>query len=127
MLLHTIVQTSTAVAKERGIEVTHEDVLFGKFIRREIFPGGQLCVPEVIIDHAERAGFTVTRVHSLQLHYARTLEQWAVSLEAARDEAIAVASRDVYELYMKYLVGCARYFRSGHLDLMQFTLCGAGS
>ena len=31
-------------------------------------------------------------------------------------------SQEVYDNYMKYLTGCAGYFQSGHLDLIQFTL-----
>ena len=50
------------------------------------------------------------------------IEPWAANLEAAKDRAISVASRDTYDTYMRYLTGCARYFRSGHLDVVQFTL-----
>ena len=123
MLLHTIVRATPEQMAARGIELTHEDVLFNKFIIKKIFPGGQLRPPEVAKRYAEAAGFKVTRMHSLQMHYARTLDQWAVNLEAAKEKAIAIASQDVYDTYMHYLTGCARYFRSTHLDLIQFTLC----
>jgi len=54
-------------------------VLFGKFIRKEIFPGGMLVVPEQIVRHAENAGFKVERLHSLREDYARTLDIWAAN------------------------------------------------
>jgi cyclopropane-fatty-acyl-phospholipid synthase len=123
MLLHSIVRPTIEQLAERGLELKHEDVLFNKFILKKIFPGGQLRPPEVVRKYAEASGFRVTRVHALQLHYARTLDAWAANLEAARDRAIALTSRDVYDTYMHYLTGCARYFRSGHLDVMQFTCC----
>ena len=64
----------------------------------------------------------MTRFQSLQPHYARTLDYWAAALEAHKDEAIAVQSEEVYDRYMKYLVGCAGLFRSGLIDVGQFTL-----
>jgi len=123
MLLHTITRASPEQLTERGIELTHEDVLFNKFIIKKIFPGGQLRPPQVTKKYAEAAGFRVTRMHSLQPHYARTLDQWAKNLEAVKEKAIEITSQDVYDTYMHYLTGCASYFRSTHLDLIQFTLC----
>jgi len=122
MLLHTIVRLDLQTLKRKGIELRHEHVLFGKFIRKEIFPGGQLCAPEVIVRHAEEAGFRVERVHSLQPHYAKTLDLWAKNLEAKREQAEAAASPEVYDIYRRYLTGCAELFRSGHIDVIQFTL-----
>ncbi len=122
MLLHTIVRHSLETLARKGIELKHEHVLFGKFIRKEIFPGGQLCAPEAVVRHAEAAGFRVERVHSLQPHYARTLDLWARNLEANRERAEAAAPAGTYETYRRYLTGCADLFRSGHVDVMQFTL-----
>jgi cyclopropane-fatty-acyl-phospholipid synthase len=73
-------------------------------------------------DRAANAGFRVTRVQSLQPHYAKTLDHWAAALEAHRDAAIAAQSQEVYDRYMKYLTGCADLFRGGYLDVCQFTL-----
>jgi len=125
MLLHTIVWHDLNSLEKRGIETTHDNVKFGKFIRKHIFPGGQLCTPGLIVEHAQRAGFDVLRKHSLQLHYARTLDRWAENLSAKQTEAIKLTSDETYDIYMKYLTGCAAHFRSGHLDLMQFTLAVA--
>jgi len=125
MLLHTIVWPSRAELAERGLPTEHEHVLFAKFIRREIFPGGQLCNPEEIIALSERAGFTVERVQALRLHYARTLGIWADRLESQKGRAIEIAGEAVYERYMKYMRGCSRYFAEGRLDVMQFTLACA--
>src|SRR5262249_59224085 len=127
LLAHSIVRPTIAQRAERGHELKLEDVLFNKFILKKIFPGGQLRPPEVVRKYAEAGGFRVTRVHALQLHYARTLDAWAANLEAARDRAIALTSREDYDTYMHYLTGCARYFRSGHLDVMQFTCCKEGT
>jgi cyclopropane-fatty-acyl-phospholipid synthase len=47
---------------------------------------------------------------------------WATALEAHKEEAIEIQSEEVYERYMKYLTGCAKLFRSGYIDVNQFTL-----
>ncbi|WP_156670225.1 cyclopropane mycolic acid synthase family methyltransferase, partial [Mycobacterium sp. E3305] len=101
MLLHTIVRPSFKEARARGMTLTHEIVHFSQFILTEIFPGGWLPTPQTVGEYAVTAGFELTRVHSLQLHYARTLETWAAALEANRDEAIAIQSQEVYDRYMK--------------------------
>jgi cyclopropane-fatty-acyl-phospholipid synthase len=122
MMLHTIVTPSLADLREQGIEFTQEDVRFAKFIRDEIFPGGQLCAPERIKSLAQQNGFNVYHVQSLRLHYARTLDCWAGSLASARDQAIALTSQTVYDRYQKYLKGCAEQFRKGTIDVMQFCM-----
>jgi cyclopropane-fatty-acyl-phospholipid synthase len=122
MLLHTIIKPSDEEFAERGLPLTMTKLRFMKFIMDEIFPGGDLPNAKAVQEHAEAAGFTVTRVQQLRLHYARTLDTWAAALESRRDEAIAIQSQEVYDRYMKYLTGCADLFRDGYTDVAQFTL-----
>jgi cyclopropane-fatty-acyl-phospholipid synthase len=123
MLLHSIVQPTNFELQQRGIVIDHETVMFGKFIRKHIFPGGQLCAPELIKRNAQQAGFAVTMVQSLQPHYARTLDQWASNLVANQQRAVELTSQANFETYLRYLTGCANLFRSGKIDVVQFTLC----
>jgi len=122
MLLHTIIQPSDEEFAERGLPITMTMIRFMKFIRDEIFPGGDLPNAKAVVDHAQAAGFAVKRVQQLRLHYARTLDTWAGALESHRDEAIAIQSQEVYDRYTKYLTGCADLFRKGYTDVAQFTL-----
>jgi cyclopropane-fatty-acyl-phospholipid synthase len=122
MMLHSIVTTSLADMRDQGIEYTQEDVRFARFIRDEIFPGGQLCAPDRIKSFAQRSGFEVYHEQSLRLHYARTLEIWAEALAGAKEQAIELTSQTVYDRYQKYLTGCAEQFRKGTIDVMQFCL-----
>jgi cyclopropane-fatty-acyl-phospholipid synthase len=122
MLLHTIVLPTLEEIEQRQIKATMTLIRFIKFIMDEIFPGGRLPTVALVEEHATAAGFEVTRVQPLQLHYARTLDIWAKALEARKDEAIAIQSNEVYERYMKYLTGCADLFRKGNTDVCQFTL-----
>ncbi|MCV7343908.1 cyclopropane mycolic acid synthase family methyltransferase [Mycolicibacterium rhodesiae] len=122
MLLHTITSFTVDQMAEKKIPLTFELARFAKFMMTEIFPGGRLPSVEKVEEYSARAGFTLTRVQSLQPHYARTLDCWSAALEANRDKAIEVQSEEVYERYMKYLTGCARGFRVGYIDVDQFTL-----
>jgi cyclopropane-fatty-acyl-phospholipid synthase len=122
MMLHTIVTPSLKDLREQGIEFNQEDVQFAKFIRDEIFPGGQLCAPERIKSLARQGGFDVYHVQSLGLHYAKTLDCWAERLANAEEQAIAITSQTVYDRYQKYLKGCAKQFRKGTIDVMQFCM-----
>jgi cyclopropane-fatty-acyl-phospholipid synthase len=122
MMLHSIVTPSLRELREKGIEFTQEDVRFAKFIRDEIFPGGQLCAPERIESLAQANGFDVYHVQSLRLDYARTLDCWAEQLGNAKQQALALTSQTVYDRYQKYLTGCAEQFRKGTIDVRQFCM-----
>ena len=122
MLLHTITGLTGPQMVERGMPLTFELARFIKFMVTEIFPGGRLPTIEMVGEHSAKAGFTLRRNQSLQLHYARTLDLWAEALEKHKDEAIQIQSEEVYERYVKYLTGCAKSFRIGYIDVNQFTL-----
>ncbi|ORV52973.1 SAM-dependent methyltransferase [Mycolicibacter engbaekii] len=122
MLLHTITGLTGQQMVDRGMPLTFSMARFIKFIVTEIFPGGRLPTIEMVEDHAARAGFTLTRRHSLQPHYARTLDCWAAALESNRDRAVQIQGQEVYDRYMHYLTGCANGFRTGYIDVNQFTL-----
>jgi cyclopropane-fatty-acyl-phospholipid synthase len=122
MLLHTILAHTQKFFRDNGIKLTLSDLKFMKFIGTEIFPGGQLPAVEDIEKLAAGSGFKLERIHLLQQHYARTLDMWAANLEAKRDEAIALMDEATYDKYMKYLTGCADFFRRGITNIGQFTL-----
>lgn len=121
MLLQTNLWYEWKKLEDRGIPIEHKHVLFGKFIREKIFPGGMLCDPDVVIARAKDAGFEVPEVQSLAKDYIPTLDEWAANLEANREKAIELTSQESYDDYMKYLTGCSELFQSGHIDVMQFT------
>jgi cyclopropane-fatty-acyl-phospholipid synthase len=119
LVIQAIMYPEYEVQKEKMLCWTHEDVLFAKFIARKIFPGGQLRPPSVLKRYATEAGFTVTSQESLAPHYATTLNHWAVKLEANKERAIEVTSQEVYDMYMHYVTGCARYYSTGNLEVVQ--------
>jgi cyclopropane-fatty-acyl-phospholipid synthase len=122
LLLHSIVQGSTETIQAGLPEFDFDLVQFMKFVKKAIFPGGQIPPRRVALESAQANGFELVHVESLRPHYARTLDLWAARLERSRDEAISLTSTKVYDDYMRYLTGCAHYFRTGHCDVCQFTL-----
>jgi cyclopropane-fatty-acyl-phospholipid synthase len=119
MLLHTITSLTEQQMVDRYLPITVE---FFKFILTEIFPGGFAPPIQMVEEHSAKAGFTLTRRQSLQSHYAMTLDLWTAVLRAHESEAIEIQSEEVYERYVKYLTGCASLFRTGYIDVNQFSL-----
>ncbi len=114
-------------AKRRGIRgaraaVDHDQPALLQIHHGRDLPRRRSAEGGVVEDHAAKAGFEVSWVQPLRLHYAKTLDIWAAALEARKDEAIAIQSEEVYDRYMKYLTGCADLFRDGYTDVCQFTL-----
>jgi len=94
------------------------------WIRKYIFPGGQLASVEAI--ERTLAAHTTLRIadqYSFNRHYAETLHRWRVEFEARADEVDALGFdetfRRMWSLYLAYSEGG---FRTGYLDVAQLTL-----
>src|SRR5687767_3950706 len=113
MLVHCITMGKPNIAFALG--------RFLHFLSAKIFPGSYLPpFPERVIECGRVNGFEIVHVESLRLHYAQTLDHWAENLRRAEARAIEIAGERIYKDYMKYLTGCAAYFRSGECGLHQF-------
>lgn len=122
MLLQAILGHPLKKWPEMGIPITMTDLKFMRFIAKEIFPGGSVPGEENIVELSGEAGFTLEQTQFLNADYVRTLDTWAEALEAHHDAAVAATSEEVYQRYMKYLVGCSDFFNRGISELGQFTL-----
>jgi cyclopropane-fatty-acyl-phospholipid synthase len=122
MVLQTIMGHPLRRWPEMGIPITMTDLKFMRFIAKEIFPCGAVPCDEDIVEYSGGAGFSVEQNQLLDEHYVRTLDTWAKNLEAAHDEAVAATSDEVYGRYVRYLTGCADFFRRGISELGQFTI-----
>ncbi|KUH83503.1 SAM-dependent methyltransferase [Mycobacterium sp. GA-1999] len=125
MVLQTIMGHPLKRWPEMGIPIVMSDLKFMRFIAKEIFPGGAVPCDEDVYEYAGNAGFSVEELDTMTPHYVRTLDTWAEKLEAAKDQAIAVTSQEVYDRYMKYLVGCSDFFQRNVSYVGQFTLTKA--
>jgi cyclopropane-fatty-acyl-phospholipid synthase len=122
MLIQAILGHPLKRWPEMGIPIVMTDLRFMRFIAKEIFPGGSVPCDDDIVNLSQDAGFTVTDKQLLDEHYVRTLDLWATALEEHHDAAVAATSEEVYQRYMKYLVGCSDFFQRGISELGQFTL-----
>ncbi len=122
MVLQTIMCHPFKRFTEMGIPITISDFRFMKFIAAEIFPGGSVPSDDDVVEYSRNAGFSVELLQQMTPHYVRTLDTWANNLETAREQAIAVTSEEVYDRYMRYLIGCSDFFQRGVTQVGQFTL-----
>jgi cyclopropane-fatty-acyl-phospholipid synthase len=123
LLVQTVVAPGRGGSTAHQARVTDADSMF---VRQTIFPADRLPPPTGrnpmgVTEYAVDAGFTVTGIGKLGPHYTTTLNSWAHALHEHRDRAIELTGRDTYDAYFNSMTGCADYFRSGRLDVMQFT------
>jgi cyclopropane-fatty-acyl-phospholipid synthase len=122
MVLQTIMGHPLKRWPQMGIPITMTDLRFMRFIAAEIFPGGSVPCDEDVIEYSTGAGFSVAELQKMTAHYVQTLDTWSKKLEAARNDAIAVTSKEVYDRYMRYLIGCSDFFQRNISEVGQFTL-----
>jgi Mycolic acid cyclopropane synthetase len=80
------------------------------------------CGRTDVVEYSSAAGFSVEKLQKITDDYVRTLDIWSQQREAARDEAVAVTSTEVYDRYMRYLIGCSDFFQRNICEVGQFTL-----
>jgi cyclopropane-fatty-acyl-phospholipid synthase len=89
------------------------------FIRRYIFPDGELTGVGRIISDMHDAGFEVRHEENLREHYALTTAAWAANLDAHWDEAVAEVGRAKARTWRLYLAGVRLGFERNQIQLHQ--------
>ncbi len=112
----------------QAITMPHERMVASQetytWIRKYIFPGGQLLSPEAI-DAALKADTTlhVTEKHSYGLHYAKTLERWRETFNANGEQIKGLGFDEIFaRMWTFYLAYCEAGFRARYLDVYQLLL-----
>jgi cyclopropane-fatty-acyl-phospholipid synthase len=91
----------------------------GQFIKRYVFPNGELVPISQANSVAEHAGFELRDVENLREHYALTLRQWVKRLQARHDEAVALTNETVYRIWRLYMAVSAFLFENGAISVNQ--------
>jgi cyclopropane-fatty-acyl-phospholipid synthase len=97
----------------------------GRFLRRRVFPNGELVPLAEVVRAAEQAGFETRDAESLREHYVHTLRRWVRRLEARRDEAVALVGEATFRVWRLYMSGAAANFAHGRIGLVQLLVSKA--
>ncbi len=107
-----------AIARSAGSAPRGTD----SFIRRYVFPDGELVTLTETITAAENAGFEVRDVENLREHYARTLRCWVEGLRRHREALLERVPEKTWRIWLLYMAGCAAAFRRGDIAVYQVLL-----
>lgn len=93
------------------------------FIRRYVFPGGQVPAPAVLHGLARAHGLTWREDHGYGASYARTLRAWREAFDAHETEIAALGFDERFRrMWRYYLAYCEGGFRAGRVDVRQIVL-----
>jgi len=109
MLLHSI-------GRSEGPAVTNP------WIAKYVFPGGYIPALSEVLPAVERAGFLVTDIEILRLHYADTLREWRHRFLAHRDEVEEVYDSRFVRMWEFYLAAAEVGFREHAMMVFQLQL-----
>ena len=114
----------SSAAKDAGASNPLDRYVFqrGAFLRKYVFPDGELMPIGEMLGYAERVGFEVRDVESLREHYALTLRHWVQRLEANRESALRLTDLRTYRVWRLYMAGCSHAFTTARLSVHQSVL-----
>jgi cyclopropane-fatty-acyl-phospholipid synthase len=93
------------------------------FVRRYVFPGGQVPSPGVLQREAAAAGLAWLEDASFGPSYARTLAEWHRRFDAAWPQIAALGFDEPFRrMWQYYLSYCEGGFRTGRVNVSQIVL-----
>jgi len=92
------------------------------FVKRYVFPDGDLVPIHDTLQAAAAAGFEVRDVESLREHYVLTLRHWRQRLLARAAEARQLTSDVTARIWDYYMAGSAYGFRTAKVSIYQTLL-----
>ena len=101
---------------------TVSDDLQTWFLRKRVFPGGELAHLSDVIRAAERAGFAIVRIESLRRDYARTCEEWVHRLSRNKEICVGLVGDERYRTWLLYLAASALSFDAGTTDVFSILM-----
>lgn len=98
------------------------------FIQRYVFPGGILPSVDRLKEEFSRAGLTLKSMEAFARDYADTLSLWAKSFTGAWDDIRAQGFDERFRrMWLFYLAYCEAGFRTGRIDVAQYSLARQGA
>jgi len=99
------------------------------FIKRHVFPGGQLVATGAVSDSIARvADLRLVHLEDLTPHYAETLRRWRARMDARRDAIRALGLPERFlRLWEFYLCYCEGAFEEREIGVVQMLFEKPGS
>lgn len=92
------------------------------FLRKHVFPGGELAHLADVVLAAEDAGFEILDIEGLRPHYALTCRHWVSRLQLSRSVALKMVSPEVWRTWLLYLAASSASFADGQTDVYQILM-----
>jgi cyclopropane-fatty-acyl-phospholipid synthase len=93
------------------------------FVRRYIFPGGQVPSPGILRRLVRQVGLVWASEESFGVSYARTLRAWREAFDAAHDRVAELGFDERFvRMWRYYLAYCEGGFASGRVGVSQIAL-----
>lgn len=92
------------------------------FIDKYVFPGSYIPALSEVLPSVEKAGFLVTDLEILPLHYADTLRAWRSRFVAQRERVHAMYDERLFRLWEFYLAAAETGFRMDRMFVFQIQL-----
>jgi cyclopropane fatty-acyl-phospholipid synthase-like methyltransferase len=97
-----------------------EDMIWGLFMNKYIFPGADASPPlSVMLKAMERAGFDIHSVENISIHYALTIERWLQNWRANAAQIRLGYGERWFRLWHLFLAWSARIGRQGNSECFQ--------
>jgi cyclopropane-fatty-acyl-phospholipid synthase len=106
------------IVRPEGVEDGPETL----FLRREVFPGGDLAHLSDVVREAGEAGFEVLDAENLRPHYALTCRAWEQRLRKNADRCRRLIGEAAYRTWLLYISASALSFEEGGTDVFQILL-----
>ncbi|BGO91620.1 hypothetical protein NBRC10512_008067 [Rhodotorula toruloides] len=101
----------------------YEDLIWGLFMNKYVFPGADAsCALNWVIGRLENAGFEVTNVDVLGVHYSATLHRWYENWIKNKENVLAKYGERWYRVWLYFLASSVITSRQGGASVFQITL-----
>lgn len=99
--------------------MAHASISRRGFIRRYVFPDGELPGVSEVVRDLELAGLEVRHEENLREHYAKTCHAWCDNLDTHWDEAVREVGQGTARVWALYLAGSRLGFENNDIQLHQ--------
>ena len=116
--------SASLLLKKGGLGLLHtigQDVreFTDPWIRKYIFPGGEIPVIQDVIDSMGRHNLHFTDIENLRYHYHKTLEEWIKRFEKSIPKIRKMYDEKFIRMWRLYLHGSSSSFKHGGNNLYQ--------